>query len=830
MPLIVGESIGQYKILSHLGAGGMGEVYLAQDERLRRKVALKLLFTDVTRNEDWVRRFEQEAYAASALNHPNIITIYEVGQFKDSHFISTEFIDGQTLRQRLREQTLTIPETLDIAIQVATALVAAHSAGIIHRDIKPENVMLRADGYAKVLDFGLAKFTEAASHPSMPTDRNAETEHVFNTTPGVVMGTVAYMSPEQARGTRVDQRTDIFSFGVLLYEMFSGRLPFEGQTQTDVISAIISNKRQPPLARYTSEISPELERIVSKALHKKKDDRYQTLKDMLIDLKSVKRQMELSEELDISESITAPLSGSRSGASSGARPATEEYNPLKTQPMVQSQPSSAEFIFNGIKRNKKTVLVGAAVVALIAIVGFGAYLFRPAPNSIAVLPFVIDNPDPRTQQAADRMVQGVINSFSQVSGLRVLSFNLVQRYKGKEVDPMAVGRELDVPSILYGRITKVQGDESSIIVNLELVNTRDGSQRWGMERTVKTLDHALLVEEIVTAVSNNIGLSLTGDEKKKRDAEALYVKARNSWNKRKTADIEQAIVFFKQAVDLNPNYALAWAGLADCYNMLGAYGGRAPTEAFRQAREAATKSLALDGKLAEGHAALAYATFRGDWNWPEAEKEYKQAIALNDNYPWAHLWYGTLLASQGRFGEAIKETQRAQQIEKTSPIITIQLGLVYYFQHQYKEAVAECKKTIELDPSFFAAQRYLGLSYSQMGMHKEAIAEFEKAISASGDSPLMKAEYASALALAGDPSKAQAQLNNLLETSKQKYVSAYHLAAIYVGLKDKDQAFTWLNKAFQDRADWMVNLKVDPRFDSIRSDPRFAELLGRMKF
>src|SRR6185436_11940519 len=389
---------------------------------------------------------------------------------KDSHFISTEFIDGQTLRERLREQNLTIAETLEIAIQVATALVAAHAAGIIHRDIKPENVMLRSDGYVKVLDFGLAKFTETASHASMPTDRNAETEHVFNTTPGVVMGTVAYMSPEQARGTRVDQRTDIFSFGVLLYEMFSGRLPFEGQTQTDVISAIISNKRQPPLARYTSEISPELERIVAKALHKKKDDRYQTLKDMLIYLKSVKRQMELSEELDISESITSPLSG----ANSGARAATEEYNPLKTQPMVQAQPSSAEFIFNGIRRNKKIVLVGAAVVALIAIVGFGAYMFRPAPNSIAVLPFLIDNPDPRTQQAADRMVQGVINSFTQTSGLRVLSFNLVQQYKGKEVDPRAVGRELDVPSVLYGRISKVQGDESSIIVNLELVNTRDG--------------------------------------------------------------------------------------------------------------------------------------------------------------------------------------------------------------------------------------------------------------------------------------------------------------------------------------------------------------------
>ncbi|HJZ81265.1 MAG TPA: protein kinase [Pyrinomonadaceae bacterium] len=825
MPLVVGEHIGQYRILSHLGAGGMGEVYLAQDEKLRRKVALKLLFADVTKSEDWVRRFEQEAYAASALNHPNIITIYEVGQVKDSHFISTEFIDGQTLRQRLREQSPTVAETLDITIQVATALVAAHAAGIIHRDIKPENVMLRSDGYVKVLDFGLAKFTETASQPSLPTDRQAETEHVLNTSPGVVMGTVSYMSPEQARGTRVDQRTDIFSFGVLLYEMLSGRLPFEGSTQTDIISSIISNKRQPPLARYVNEVSPELERIVAKALNKKKDDRYQTLKDMLIDLRTVKRQMELSEELDLSE----PPTGHRSRRRAQPDAVTEQYSPFKTQPLVQSHPSSAEFIFNGLKRHRKAVLATTAVVTLLAIVGLGSYLFRRPPNSIAVLPFFIDNPDPRTEQAADRMVQGVINSFSQSSGLRVLSFNLVQRYKGKEVDPRTVGRELEVPSILFGRISKVQGDESSIIVNLELVNTSDGSQRWGMERTVKTLDYSLLVNEIVTQVSRTIGLSLTGDEQKRRDAEALYMKGRNAWNKRKTADIEQAVGFFKQALDLNPNYALAYAGLADSYNMLAAYGGKAPTEAFRQAREAATKSLELDSKLAEGHAALAYANFRGDWNWPEAEKEFRQAIALNDNYPWAHLWYGSLLASQGRFAESIKETQRAQQIEKTSPIITIQLGLVYYFQHQYREAVEECKKTMELDPTFFAAQRYLGLSYAQMGLHKEAIAEFEKAINASGDSPLMKAEYAGALALSGDTGKAQAQLNSLLETSKQKYVSAYHIAAVYVGLKDKDQAFTWLNKAFQDRADWMVNLKVDPRFESLHSDPRFAELLRQMK-
>lgn len=829
MPLIVGESIGQYKILSHLGAGGMGEVYLAMDERLRRKVALKLLFTDVTRNEDWVRRFQQEAYAASALNHPNIITIYEVGQFKDSHFISTEFIDGQTLRERLREQSLTIPETLDIAIQVATALVAAHSAGIIHRDIKPENVMLRSDGYAKVLDFGLAKFTETAAHASMPTDPNAETEHVFQTSPGVVMGTVAYMSPEQARGTRVDERSDIFSFGVLLYEMFSGRLPFEGQTQTDIISAIISNKRQPPLARYTSEISPEIERIVAKALHKKKDDRYQTLKDLLIDLKSVKRQMELSEELDISESITAPLSGSnsaaRSGSRSGARSATEEYNPLKTQPMIQAQPSSAEFIFNGIKRNRKVVLIAVAVVALIAIVGFGAYMFRRPTNSIAVLPFVIDNPDPAAQQVGDRMSQAVINSFSQISGFRVLSFNAVRHYKGKQVDPQSVGRELEVPSVLYGQISKAGNDETSIIVTVELVSTLDRSQLWGMERTVKTSDYTLLQSEIVTAVSNKLGIKLTLEEKKKRDAEAFYLKGRTAWNKRTTDGINEAISNFNQAIELYPNYALAHAGLADCYNMLATYGGKSPAEAFPKAHDAAIKALAIDNNLAEAHAALAYTTFRGDWKWQEAEKEFKQAISLNDNYASAHQWYANFLAARGRVDEAIRETRRTQELEKTSPIINVQWGLVYYLAHRFDEAIAETKKA---DQNFFAARRYMGLSYAQKQMYPEAIAEFEKAIASSGGSPLIRAEYANALALSGDTNKAQTELNNLLELSKQKYISAYHIAAIYVGLKDKDQAFKWLDKAVQDRADWLAFLKVDPRFDALHTDPRFRDLLRRM--
>ena len=828
MALTAGSSISQYKIIARLGSGGMGEVYLAQDERLRRKVALKLLFEEVTKNEDWVRRFEQEAYAASALNHPNIITIYEVGQMGDSHFISTEFIDGQTLRERLRQNTLTVSEALDIAVQVVSALVAAHTAGIIHRDIKPENVMLRPDGYIKVLDFGLAKFTEQRAHGSAPIDKEAETEAAVNTSPGVVMGTVSYMSPEQARGAHVDARTDIFSLGVLLYEMLSGRLPFEGVSPSEIIVSIIQ-KRQRPLARYTPEIPQELERIVAKSLSKNRDDRYQSLKDMLIDLKRLKRQLELeaAQEDELDEEpvdLPPPVSGRQSVSRRSARAATGQQIVADTH-LTLPHPSSAQYIVSGIKRHKKVALISVAV-AMAAILGLSYYFFsRPQIDSIAVLPFSMVNSDPAMEQLSDDIAQRIINDLSQMSGLRIMPFNVVQQYKGKQVDPAAVGRELDVRAVLLGRIFK---RDNSYVVSVELIDTRDRRQLWGVQRPVKLSDYTLVPEEIVTSISNAVGVKVSAEEKKKRDAEMLYVKGRSAWNKRTTDGINEATRNFEQALELYPNYALAYAGLADCYNMLGTYGAKAPKEVFPKAHDAAIKSLAIDNNLAEGHAALAYATFRGDWKWPEAEKEFKQAISLNDNYASVHQWYANYLAAQGRFDEAIKETRRTQEIDKTSLIINAHFGLVYYLAHRFDESIAECKKAIDLDPSFFVARRYMGLSYAQKGMYKEAIAEFEKAVSASSGSPLMRAEYANTLALSGDTNKAQAELNNLIEMSNQKYISAYHIAAIYVGLKDKDHAFEWLEKAFQDRADWMAFLKVDPRFDSLKSDPRFTNLLHRM--
>ncbi|HXM33814.1 MAG TPA: FlgO family outer membrane protein, partial [Pyrinomonadaceae bacterium] len=781
---------------------------------------------DVTKNEEWVRRFEQEARAASALNHPNIITIYEVGQMGESHFISAEFIEGDTLRQRLGQRNLTVGEALDIAIQVAMALVAAHAAGIIHRDIKPENVMLRPDGYVKVLDFGLAKFSEQRPYGSAGSNADAATN--VDTDPGTVMGTVSYMSPEQASGRPIDARSDIFSLGVLLYEMVSGRRPFEGTTPSEIIVSIIQ-KRARPLARYAPEVPPELERIVAKSLSKNREDRYQTLKDMLIDLRRLKQQYELEAQLiDLPDEDLAEHISSRQHlatvANVGVSMSTGKVRAITQQVTLQHHPSSAEYIVAGIKQYKKIALIIVSV-ALVASAALWYYVATRPINSIAVLPFMSINPDPGTEELGDEIAEHIINDLSQSPGLRVISFSAVQQYKGQHVDLQAIARELNVRAILVGRVSK---RDSALTVSAELIDTRDKTQLWGMNRAVRFSDFLLVPDEIVAGVANKIGPSLSVEGKKKRDAETLYIKGRNAWNKRTTDSINEATRNFSEALELYPNYALAYAGLADCYNMLATYGAKPPKEAFPKAHDAAIKALAIDNNLAEGHAALAYTTFRGDWNLPEAEKEFKQAIRLNDNYASAHQWYANYLAAQGRFDEAIQETRRTQEIDKTSLIINAHFGLMNYFAHRFDQSIAECNKTVALDPTFYVARRYLGLSYAQKGMYKEALEEFEKAIAGSSGSPLMRAEYASTLALSGDTKKAQTELDGLIALSKQKYISAYHIATVYAGLKDKDHAFEWLEKGLQERADWMVFLNVDPRFDSLHSDPRFKDLQQRM--
>jgi serine/threonine-protein kinase len=828
LAVAAGTNINQYKIISCLGSGGMGEVYLAQDVRLGRKVALKLLYENVQQGDDWVRRFEQEARATSSLNHPNIITIYEVGQSDGSHFISTEFIDGQTLRQHLKLNTLTLREALDIATQVATALATAHDAGIVHRDIKPENVMLRSDGYVKVLDFGLAKFVEKRLLGlSGGSDPDAETQGFVNTNPGAVMGTVSYMSPEQARGTHVDVRSDIFSLGILLYEMVTGRQPFEGASASEVIISILQ-KRPQPMARFSPDVPVEMERIVGKALSKNREERYQTVKDMLIDLKRLRRGLEITaEEMDEPEQeLSRQLLSSGSTAGAGLRVSSGRQNSQTKEvliPSTTSSSSSAEYIVKGIKQHKKVAFIVAGVIVA-ALAAFYYYSVTRPIDSIAVLPFADLNADPGGAHLGDEITEQLIYGLSKSSpSLRVVSFTEVLQYKGQPAQE--VGRKLNVRAVLIGRVTKT-GDNISI--SAELVDLRDNRLLWGEKPTTKYSDLSLALGNIVASVSNSLGLKLGTEGTKRREAESLYMRGRNAWNKRTADAIKEASGYFSEALKLEPNYAPAYAGLADSYNMLATYGASAPTEAFPKAVDAATKALAIDNKLAEAHAALAYAKFRGEWDWRKAEEEFKEAIRLNPNYASAHQWYANHLAAMGRFDEAVAETRRTQELDKTSLIINSHFGLIYFFAGRFDDAIAACQKALERDPNFFVARRYLGLAYAQKGRYKEAVAEYEKAIEGSRGSPLMRAEYASVLALNDEREKSEAELRRLENEKKERYISAYHIAAIYTALKDRERAFEWLERAFAERADWMVFLNVDPRFKSLHSDPRFQGLLRRM--
>jgi eukaryotic-like serine/threonine-protein kinase len=830
-----GRKINQYKIISCLGSGGMGEVYLAQDVRLGRKVALKLLYQDIMRGDDWVLRFEQEARATSSLNHPNIITIYEVGQSDGSHFISAEFIDGQTLRQRL-SQNMTLQEALEIAIQVATALATAHDAGIVHRDIKPENVMLRSDGYVKVVDFGLAKFIEKrilglfASDPDAETQSPDQTEPqpqsqpFVKTNPGAVMGTVYYMSPEQAQGLHVDARSDIFSLGILLYEMLTGRLPFEGSTTSEVLIAIIQKKPK-SMARFSPDIPVEMERIVGKALSKNKEERYQTVKDMLIDLKKLKRALEIKADTDEEEpELSDQLLSSSSAAAYGGVRVSREHKEVSTKEQkIPTTSSSAEYIIKGIKQHKKAMLIAAGVI-IAAIAAFYYYKVTRPIDSIAVLPFIDVNSQQGAENLGDEITEQLIFSLSKLSpSLRVVPFNDVLRFKGQPAQE--IGRQLNVRSVLSGRISR-SGD--NVTISTELVDLRDNRVLWGERALTKFSDLTLAAQNIVASVSDKIGLKLSAEDEKRRKAESFYMKGRNAWNKRTADAIKEASGYFSEALKVDPNYAPARAGLADSYNMLATYGASAPTEAFPKAINEAETALRLDNNLAEAHAALAYAKFRGEWNWSKAEEEFKEAIRLNPNYASAHQWYANYLAAMGRFTEAEAETRRTQELDKTSLIINSHFGLMYFFAGRFDDAIASCRKTIELDPNFFVARRYLGLAYAQKGMYKESLEQYDKALELSRNSPLMKVERASVFALSGNTERAQSELKELQEISKQRYISAYHMATIYAALNNRDLAFDALEKAFTDRADWMVFLNVDPRFNSLRSDSRFAALLRRM--
>jgi eukaryotic-like serine/threonine-protein kinase len=817
--LIEGQRVGPYRVVAAIGAGGMGEVYLAQDTRLGRRVALKLLPSDFTRDEGRLQRFEQEARAASILNHPNIITIHEIGRADGINFIATEFIDGQTLRQQINRGEMTLNDALDVSIQAAGALAAAHAAGITHRDIKPENIMLRPDGYVKVLDFGLAKLSE------QHTDSGALTLAGVSTDPGLVMGTVGYMSPEQARGLSVDSRTDIFSLGVVIYEMIGGRAPFEGSSAGDIIASIL-HMEPPPLARYTRDSSEALEWIVAKALRKDREERYQTVTELLADLKSLREERAFAAKRDRTASGEPP---SPAVVKTAERPAAysaglmesllSEHTPLRTT-------SSAEYIVSEIKRHKKGAVMALAIIigTAAAIAYFSAGRSAAAIESIAVMPFINTGSDANAEYLSDGITENIINSLSRLSALQVMARATVFRYKGQEVDPQKVGRDLKVAAVVMGRVTQ-RGDALSIQV--ELVDVSTGRQVWGEQYNRKLSDVLSLQESISREISQRLRSTLNvADQQRlaKRytdnpEAYQLYLKGRYHWNKRSQEGIRKALEYFEQAVQLDPNYSLAYAGLADSYSMLG-------IDLLSKAKAAANRALEMDEQLAEAHTSLGYLKMRGEWDWPGAEKELQRAIELNPSYATAHQWYSIYLELTDHPEEAVREARRAQELDPLSTIINQSLADRLYFAREYVRAIEQARSTLEIDPNSAGPHVLLGKVYLQQRKHKDAVEELQKAVHLHNN-PFIAGVLAHAYALSGNKNEAEKIVASLKEQPKRAGVLD-GIATVYAGLGEKEEALAWLDKAYEARSDFIVFIKVDPAWDGLRSDPRFQDLLRRI--
>ncbi|HVS20230.1 MAG TPA: protein kinase, partial [Pyrinomonadaceae bacterium] len=813
--------------------------YLAQDtSELERTVAIKLLPAEVASDPKRMQRFVQEAKTVSALNHPNILTIYEFGQEGATRFIATEYVDGVTLREHMSARRMKLHEVLEIAMQIAAALDAAHEAKVVHRDIKPDNIMVRRrDHIVKVLDFGLAKPTEgSAAAERQAVDTEARTKVLVHTEPGLVMGTVSYMSPEQSQGSaHVDWRTDVWSLGVVLYEMVAGRVPFEGK---DIHRQIIAIQEQepPPLSRFAEGAPERLEEIVAKALAKDPNERYQTAKDLLIDLRNLKRRLEVDAEIE--RTVAPELRAASTDGSQSTVAATVSGAAAATAQASTAHVSSAEYIVSGIKQHKLAA-VAALVVIAVGIVGLTAYLHarnaEVAIESIAVLPFQNRSTEADTEYLSDGLAESLIYRLSQLPNLKVSPTSSVFRYKGKEIDPIKVGQELGVNAVLSGRIVQ-RGD--NITISAELVDVRYNKLLWGEQYDRKMSDLLATQREIAREIVDKLKFKVSGEEKglakhytESNEAYQLYLKGRFYWNKRTEEGMQKSLEYFQQAIEKDPNFALAYSGLADTYDLLGAQdagGTLAPNDALPKAKIAALKAMALDETLAEPHVSLAHATYLYDRDWAAAEREFNRAIELNPNYPQAHHWYAIYLMWAGRSDQAVTEARRALELDPLSLPINMTLGWVLCIARQEDQGIEQLRKTVEMDPNFMVAHHRLGLGYEQKGMYSEAIAEFQKVYHLSGGKQIAVAALGHAYATSGKREDAQKAIAELRELSKQRYVSAALIAAIYAALGDKDQAFAWLDKADKDHDLVFSRLKVDPRFDSLRSDARFADFVKRV--
>ncbi|HXP16260.1 MAG TPA: protein kinase, partial [Terriglobales bacterium] len=768
------------------------------DLRLGRSIALKFLPPDLVRDPQALERFQREARAASALNHPNICTIHEIDQFEGQPFIVMELLEGQPLKRMILGRPLSSPQILEIAIQIADALDAAHESGIIHRDLKPGNIFVTKRGQAKVLDFGLAKLVPAPRQTPEEVGISAlpTVSGMHLTSTGVALGTVAYMSPEQARGEELDRRSDLFSLGAVLYEMATGRLAFGGGTTAVVFEAIL-NRAPVSAVRLNPELSPDLGWIAAKLLEKDRRLRYQSAAELQADLKRVKRDTE----------------------SSGV-------------PTFATPKSSVPW--------RKPAWIAAAVVCLLLLIVVllprnwrDRLLGGPGRiRSIAVLPFVNAGADPNIEYLADGVTEGIIGSLSRVPDLRVMARSTVFSYKGREINAQKVGKELNVDAVLLGRVAQ-RGD--TLTIQTDLVGVSDGSELWGDQFNRKVSDLIAVQGDIAKEIYDNLRPRLTGGEAtqvakhdtENSDAYQLYLQGLFYWNKWTEEGFRKAIDYFNQAVEKDPNYAQAYAGLADTYNFLGESGYMAPHQVWQNAKSAAMQAVKLDDSLPQAHISLALVRESYDWDWDGAESEFKRAIQLNSNSASGHQWYGDFLMRMGRFDEARMELKKAQDLDPLSLLTNTSLGRLLYFTRQYDAAAQQLTKTLDMDAKFVPAQHAIESAYAQNGKYREAIAQRQKVLTLSGN-PDLAATIGEDFRTSGYPGVMKSWLAGLMEVSKRGYVSPYNIAQIHAQLGDKNQTLASLEQAYNQRDSNLTYVKVEPAFDEVRSEPQFQQLVQRL--